>query len=105
MTCTQLTAQLDDYVDGLMDQAASATLAVHIGNCDDCRQALAREQELRESLKDYGESGMPHPDAAFFDRALAKATHQGTRQQRNRWVMTGDLCPNSLWILNKSTPP
>ena len=24
MTCTQLTAQLDDYVDGYMDHAASA---------------------------------------------------------------------------------
>lgn len=32
---------------------------------------------------------MPNPDAAFFDRALAKAAQQGTRRQRNRWVMTG----------------
>ncbi len=89
MTCTQLTAKLDDYVDGLMDQAESATLAAHIGTCDDCRQALAREHGLRESLQDYGESSMPNPDAAFFDRALAKAAQQGTRRQRNRWVMTG----------------
>jgi len=32
---------------------------------------------------------MPQPDAAFFDRALAKAAQSGTRRQRNRWVMTG----------------
>ncbi len=89
MTCTQLTAQLDDYVDGHMDQAASAALAVHIKSCDDCLQALAREHGLRESLKDYAESGMPRPDAAFFDRALAKAAQNGIRPQRNRWVMTG----------------
>jgi len=89
MTCTQLTAQLDDYVDGHMDHAASAALAVHIESCDDCQLALAGEHGLRESLKDYAESGMPHPDAAFFDRALAKAAQNGIRRQRNRWVMTG----------------
>ena len=89
MTCTELTAKLDDYVDGLMDHADSATLAAHIESCDDCRQALEREYSLRESLKDYGESSMPHPDAAFFDRALARAAQNGTRRQRNRWVMTG----------------
>ncbi len=89
MTCTELTAKLDDYVDGLMDHADAATLAAHIESCDDCRQALEREYSFRESLKDYGESSMPHPDAAFFDRALAKAAQNGTRRQRNRWVMTG----------------
>lgn len=89
MTCNQLTEKLDDYVDGCMDRAASATLALHIEGCDDCRQILAREYGLRESLKDYADAGMPHPDAAFFDRALAKAAQSGTRSQRNRWVMTG----------------
>ena len=89
MTCTELTAKLDDYVDGLMDQTDSAALAAHIESCDYCRQVLEREYSLRESLKDYGESSMPHPDAAFFDRALAKAAQNGTRRQRNLWVMTG----------------
>jgi len=89
MTCTELTAKLDDYVDGLMGQAESATLGAHIGSCDTCRQALAREHGLRESLQDYGESSVPHPDATFFDRALARAALEGTRHQRNRWVMTG----------------
>jgi len=89
MTCTQLTAQLDDYVDGDMDHAASAALAVHIESCDDCQQVLSREHGLRESLKGYAASSMPRPDAEFFDRALAKAAQYGIRRQRNRWVMTG----------------
>ena len=97
MTCTQLTAQLDDYVDGHMDHAASAALAVHIESCDDCQQVLSRERGLRESLKDYAESGMPRPDAEFFDRALAKAAQNGIRRQRNRWVMTG--VGVVLWML------
>ncbi len=89
MICKQLTNELDDYVDGRMDPAAKATLAAHIENCGDCRALLEDERQLRESLKDYGASRMPHPDAAFFDRALAKAAQNGTRRQRNRWIMTG----------------
>ena len=89
MICKQLTNELDDYIDGQMDPAAKATLAAHIENCGDCRALLEDERQLRESLKDYGASRMPHPDAAFFDRALAKAAQNGTRRQRNRWIMTG----------------
>ena len=89
MICYQLRDKLDDYVDGQMNQAESATLAAHIGSCGDCRQVLEDERQLRESLKDYGKSRMPRPDAAFFDRALAKAAQNGTRRQRSRWIMTG----------------
>ena len=89
MICKQLTDRLDDYVDGRMDPAATGTLAAHIEGCGDCRSILAQEQRLRGALKDYGESSMPQPDTAFFDSALASAAHEGTRRQRNRWVMTG----------------
>lgn len=89
MICKQLTGRLDDYVDGRMDKAATATLAAHIEHCGDCRRILAQEQRLRDALKDYGETAMPQPDTAFFDSALASAAHEGTRAQRNRWVMTG----------------
>lgn len=89
MTCTLLTATLDDYVDGLMDAADAASLGAHIETCEVCRQVLEKERKLRQSLKDYGESTMPHADAAFFDRALLNAARQGVRRQRNLWVMTG----------------
>lgn len=89
MTCTVLTATLDDYVDGLMDAADTASLGAHIETCEVCRRVLEKERKLRESLKDYGESTMPRADAAFFDRALLNAARQGVRRQRNLWVMTG----------------
>jgi anti-sigma factor RsiW len=89
MNCKRLTDRLDDYVDGRMDQAATEALAAHIEHCGDCRDRLAREHGLRDALKDYGESSMSQPDTAFFDSALARAAHTGTRRQRNRWVMTG----------------
>lgn len=46
----------------------------------------AEDQEIQALLKDYP---MPQPEAGFFDAALLRATHVGTRRQRNRWLMTG----------------
>ena len=45
-----------------------------------------QEQELLELLKDYP---VPEAQAGFYDQALVKAARQGTRRQRNRWLMTG----------------
>ncbi|MCO4812289.1 MAG: hypothetical protein KC572_11845 [Gammaproteobacteria bacterium] len=45
-----------------------------------------QDEEVLQLLKDYPK---PTPDAGFYDRALARATHEGSRRQRNRWVMTG----------------
>ena len=49
-------------------------------------QANRRDQEVLELLKDYP---MPEPTAGFYDEALARATHRGSRRQRNRWMLTG----------------
>ena len=45
-----------------------------------------RDQEILELLKDY-----PMADAStgFYDQALVRATHEGTRRQRNRWLLPG----------------
>ena len=45
-----------------------------------------QDQEILELLKDYP---MDDATAGFYDQALARATHEGTRRQRNRWLMTG----------------
>lgn len=45
-----------------------------------------QEQEVLELLRDYP---VPDASAGFFDQALVRATHEGTRRQRNRWLMTG----------------
>lgn len=44
------------------------------------------DQEVLELLKDYP---MADASAGFYDQALARATHEGSRRQRNRWVLTG----------------
>ena len=45
-----------------------------------------QDKEVLELLKDYP---IATADAGFYDRALARATHEGSRRQRNRWLMTG----------------
>ena len=45
-----------------------------------------QEQELLELLKDYP---VPEAQAGFYDQALVQAAHQGTKRQRNRWMMAG----------------
>ena len=57
---------------------------MHTNNTDDFSDT--RDQEILELLKDYP---MATAAAGFYDQALARATHEGSRRQRNRWVMTG----------------
>lgn len=42
--------------------------------------------EIQKLLKDYP---MPAAEAGFYDQALARATHEGSKRQRNRWLATG----------------
>ena len=52
----------------------------------DIDQANRDDREIQALLKDY-----PMPEAAtgFYDQALVRATHEGSRRQRNRWLLTG----------------
>lgn len=45
-----------------------------------------QEQELLDMLQEY-----PAPDAdpGFYDRAIVRAVHKGSRRQRNRWLLAG----------------
>ena len=44
------------------------------------------DPEIQALLQDYP---APVADPGFYDQALARATLQGSRKQRTRWVMTG----------------
>lgn len=45
-----------------------------------------QERKLVRLLKDYP---MPQAESGFYDQALVRAVHTGSRKQRNRWIMTG----------------
>ena len=89
MTCNDLNNALDDYLDGRVDAAGTARLDQHVETCSECRHRVAEENHLRSALLAYADSSVPQPAEGFFDRALIRATHNGSRKQRNRWMMTG----------------
>ena len=89
MTCKQLNDHLDDYVDGNLDAAAADQLEQHVVSCESCQQLLNREQRLRDVLREYGDSSVPTPDTAFYDQALVRAAHVGSRQQQKHWWLKG----------------
>ncbi|MDH3265402.1 MAG: hypothetical protein OEM25_00420 [Gammaproteobacteria bacterium] len=45
-----------------------------------------QDEEIQALLKAYP---MPAAAAGFYDQALVRATHEGSRRQRNRWMLTG----------------
>jgi len=47
-----------------------------------------QDQKILALLKDYP---MPEATAGYFDQALVRATHEGSRRQRNRWL--------ALWMI------
>ncbi len=53
---------------------------------DETNEQDQDDPQIRALLKDYP---MPQAEAGFYDHALARATHEGSIRQRNRWLMTG----------------
>jgi hypothetical protein len=45
-----------------------------------------QDREIQALLRDFP---VAEPDAGFYEQALVRATHEGTRRQRNRWLLTG----------------
>ena len=59
-----------------------------------------QDPEVQALLKDYP---APVADPLFYEQALARATFEGTRRQRNRWLLTGFgsavAAGLALWII------
>ncbi len=75
MQCSNADAQLDEYLDGWLDDDQAAGIALHIQSCPACCAALEERQALREDLKRLP---VPEPDPDFFARALAGAAGHRT---------------------------
>lgn len=65
---------------------------------------IDEDRELLDLLSDYGAATAPRPTPGFYDRAIARAAQEGTRRQRNRWIMTGFggavAAAMALWIVS-----
>ena len=89
MTCKHVNENLDDFVDGTLSAAERATFEEHAIECGTCQQVISDARYLQGLLKEYGDTDVPTPDAAFFDQALLRAALKGNRQQQNRGWLKG----------------
>jgi hypothetical protein len=55
-------------------------------NTDNTEQQSQDDAEIQALLRDYP---MPKASAGFYDQALARAVHAGSRRQRNRRLLSG----------------
>jgi len=56
-----------------------------------------QDQKVLELLEDHP---MPVADAGFYDQALVRATHKGSRRQRMRWLLTGfGAATVAIWVV------
>jgi hypothetical protein len=68
------------------DELRVTTMQDDFMHNDETNERDQDDPQLRALLKDYP---MPQADTGFYDQALIKATHVGSRRQRNRWLLTG----------------
>ena len=89
MTCKHVNENLDDFIDGALDAAGLASFENHVAQCGDCQKVITDARYLQGLLRDSGDTDVPTPDAAFFDQALIRAAHNGSRQQHHRGWLKG----------------
>jgi hypothetical protein len=84
MTCNQLALSLDQYMDGEVLGLDRAALDRHIQQCAVCKKLLAREQRLRQDLRQLP-AAEPSPD--FFRNAMANTVRAGRRTRTATWLV------------------
>lgn len=78
MECIDFRSQLDDYLDGRLDELP---LREHLSACADCRRLVQHAQAVQEGLRKLSPPEM-HP--AFVDRAILRATRPSVVDARPR---------------------
>jgi anti-sigma factor RsiW len=69
------TAHMSDYVDDVLDQVGVRRAERHIGECADCRQALAGLRAMLQTLHD-----LPVPAGGLDPRQTAAAVRRRLRE-------------------------
>lgn len=77
MNCTEAREQLDELIDGYLDQSETARVSAHVAGCAGCGVQMQRLRELRCGLR---EMPVPEPRPAFIDAALAAASAAASRE-------------------------
>ena len=91
MTCTEFKTELDDYVDGQLDESHRAHCDAHVAACDACRELVREAREfsetLRASIQSFGNSIQPPPGAKDVVKAIARHQTMTAPQRSWRWAL------------------
>jgi hypothetical protein len=79
MDCRTVEDYIEDYLDGMLDDANRKEILEHVKACPDCRNRLARERAFRNALRSMP---APAPDPHFAARAFKRAAADHNRRLR-----------------------
>jgi hypothetical protein len=86
MHCSKVAEHSDDYLDGDLEPSLQRALEGHMHMCPSCQSRITRERQLRSALARYPVQG---PSPGFYDRALAAAAGENSREHHTKWWATG----------------
>ncbi|MEI6234252.1 MAG: zf-HC2 domain-containing protein [Planctomycetota bacterium] len=91
MTCTEFDAELDDYVDGQLDDRHRVRFDAHVAACDTCREHVREAREfsetLRASIQSFGNTIQPPSGAKDVVKAIARHQTMSAPQRSWRWAL------------------
>lgn len=90
MNCQQLSERLNEYLDGVLDDAARAELEEHLGRCEACRRTANAMREAWAAL-DHWEAPDASPDfrERFWERM--ERTERVRRMRRRRILVLSPI--------------
>jgi hypothetical protein len=78
--CKHVVTQLNDFMDGYLEPAATQAIQEHLADCHGCTQMVGCEQKFRRSLRQLP---VELPEAGFAERVFANAV--STEKHQNAW--------------------
>lgn len=89
MECLDFTSQMDDYLDGRVDEFL---MREHLNVCDDCRRRFRHAVAVQSALRKLSP---PEATPAFLEQAISRASRPNAAHPR-RWAMLGIALAASL---------
>ena len=89
MNCTDITAQMDDYLDGRLEDSSRSEFMAHIWSCESCREKLGQAQDVQYVLSRMAVEPMSE---GFAEQAIQKAVEQyrtPAPRKHHHWFAAG----------------
>jgi anti-sigma factor (TIGR02949 family) len=84
MSCEEIRALLDDWVDGELDEASRRAVEAHAASCPECARWLRFERTLKDLVARRARA--PEPPAYLGGRIRAAIAARGARRRRPAWL-------------------